>query len=883
MKKIISLKILLLLFAFNSFAQLKKANQYYSNDEYTKAIPLYIEVLKTEPDNIQALEGIANSYRLTRDYTQAEPYYERLIKQNGVDPLNHLYYGLVLKGNNKPKEAKAEFKQYGQAFPSDKRTALLIRSCDELNALTQKVKQVEVSPFAAANTEDSEFSPVVYKDKLVFTSDKKQKLTETKSRYLHVYAVDIKSDKAASAEMLPYPVNSEFHDGPVSFNAEQNMMLLTHVEIEGIKDTNRAKIYFSFLEKNKWSKPVPFEYNSKKYSVAHPALSADGQQLFFASDMFGGNGGLDIYVCQRQGESWGQPQNLGSKINTAGDEAFPYPRKDGTLFFASDGHPGFGGLDIFSSVKNGGKYGNVTNMGADLNSVADDFGVVFTTDSLGYFSSDRQGGKGKDDIYKFTIVNTEMSIEGKVVKGYNANNILKKAELTLLSETGVPLDMETTDNSGYFKFDGLERGRKYHIKIENVPDAKAKYYMLDTKNKFIRETGIDGWGGKYVFRNLPSDPSEVIEITGDVITVAGNLLVGDQTTKPLVNTKVNIIDQDGNIVQTVVTNAFGSFVFTNLPSDKTYIVRVDEKDVQLVRKSKIILTNKSGQEIQATNAGKEGAFTFTLLASDKTVLKRMEVEDVDLRIEFKGKFVGDDKKPLANSVVNVVNDKGEILQTTKTDETGAFYFENLPSDQHYLIKLDEKDPQLKRIKKVVLTNSKGDVVKEVKTIENPEEPYSFSFLPSEKTKLATVYVDDPWLKVLKLKNASVSSAAAKQNLTIVENVYYDYGEYRMPAEANKILDKVINLMESDPDLLVEIASHTDSRSSKEYNLNLSEKRANAAVDYIVKNGIDKARISGKGYGESKLINNCADGVTCSEEEHAKNRRTEFQIARKKKP
>ena len=105
MKKIISLKILLLLFAFNSFAQLKKANQYYSNDEYTKAIPLYIEVLKTEPDNIQALEGIANSYRLTRDYTQAEPYYERLIKQNGVDPLNHLYYGLVLKGNNKPKEA----------------------------------------------------------------------------------------------------------------------------------------------------------------------------------------------------------------------------------------------------------------------------------------------------------------------------------------------------------------------------------------------------------------------------------------------------------------------------------------------------------------------------------------------------------------------------------------------------------------------------------------------------------------------------------------------------------------------------------------------------------------------------------------------------------
>lgn len=883
MKKIISLKILLLLCAFSSFAQLKKANQYYNNDEYNKAIPLYIGVLKAEPDNIQALEAIANSYRIIRDYIQAEPYYERLIKQNGIDPVNHLYYATVLKANNKPKEAKAEFKQYGQAFPSDNRVPLLIRSCDEFTALTQKVKQIEVSPFVAANTENSEFSPVLFNDKLVFISDKKQKLTQDKAAYLHVYSVDIKSDNAASAQMLPYPINSEFHDGPVSFNAEQNMMLITHVEIAGIRDTNRAKIYFSFLEKNKWSKPVSFEYNSNKYSVAHPVLSADGQQLFFSSDMFGGNGGLDIYVCQKQGESWGQPQNLGTKINTAGDEAFPYLRKDGTLFFASDGHSGFGGLDIFSAVKSAGKYGNVTNMGADLNSVADDFGIVFTSsDSLGYFSSDRQGGKGKDDIYKFTIVNTEMAIEGKVVKGYNASNIVKKAELTLLSETGTTLDMGTTDNTGYFKFDGLERGKKYHIKIENVSDAKSKYYMLNTKNKFIRETGVDGWGGKYVFRNLPSDPNEVIEITGDVITVAGNLLVGDQTTKPLANTKVNIVDQNGNIVQTVVTNAFGSFVFTNLPSDKTYIVKVDEKDVQLVRKSKIILTNKSGQEIQTTNADKEGAFTFSLLASDKTVLKRMEVEDVDLRIEFKGKFVGDDKKPLANTVVNVVNDRGEILQTTKTDETGAFFFENLPSDQHYLIKIDEKDPQLKRIKKVVLTNSKGDVVKEVKTVENPEAPYSFSFLPSEKTKLTTVYVDDPWLKVLKLKNSKVS-VAAKQNVTIVENVYYGYGEYRMPAEANKILDKVINLMESDPDLLVEIASHTDSRSSKEYNLSLSEKRANAAVDYIVKNGINKARISGKGYGESKLINNCADGVDCSEEDHAKNRRTEFQVARKKKP
>ncbi len=881
MKRVALIKIVLfLLLSPSSFAQLDRANKFYDDKEYTKAIKLYENALK-KGENTEALEKIANSYRILKDYTQAELYYEKLMLQNNIEPLNHLYYGLVLKGNNKFDEAKEEFKLYAAAS-NDKKTELLIKSCDDIKTLAKKIKQVDVNPVSDINTEASEFSPVFFKDQLVFVSDRIQNMSSEKYNYLHVYFTKIKKGTGENkkAEPFPYPVNTEFHDGPVSFNAEQNMMLITHVDLIGKRDknfVNRSKLYVSNLKEKKWSKPIPFQYNSDDFSIAHACISADGKQLFFASDMPGGQGGMDIYVCEKDGENWGTPKNMGNTVNTAGEEVFPYIRKDGTLFFSSDGHSGFGGLDVFSAIKNNDNYSNIKNIGAILNSYSDDFGISFSDDNTsGYFSSDRPGGKGLDDIYSFTLLNNEITIAGKIVIGQNTNMPFKKQDVSLLSEDGKIWDVTTSDEMGFFKFENLESTKKYLVKLDNATDSKIKYYLLDDKEKFIRQTGSDGTGGKFVFRNLPANPNEATQITNDGVTLAGNLLVGKGTTKPLSNTKINLVDENGKIVQTVITNEFGSFVFTNLPPDNNYLVKVEENDVSLPANTRIILTNKSGKELQSTNTSAKGSFTFTFLASDKNMLKLMEVPNVDLRIDFKGKFVGDNKKPIANTTINLVNEKGEIIQSAKTDKFGAFHFENLPADQNVLFTVDETDPQLKNLKKIVLTDNKDNVVKEIKIDEGV---FRFSILPSEKTKLGVVYVDDPWLKVMKLKN---NGSEAKTNLTIVEKVYYNYGKYEILPEAAKILDKVINLMERDSVLVIEISSHTDSRSSKEYNMKLSQQRAMAAVDYIVKNGITKDRISGKGYGESKLINKCADAVECSEEEHAKNRRTEFQIARKAK-
>jgi outer membrane protein OmpA-like peptidoglycan-associated protein len=893
MKKIRCIALLFcVVLANSSFAQLKRANKYYENYEYAKAIPLYKKALKRK-GSVEGLEKLANSYRLVKDYKNADTVYAELMKQPNFDVIDHFYYGLVLKNTGKIEDAKEQFKIYTNAAPTDRVAQLSVKSCDEIKVWLSKTQQFEVSLIPNVNSVHSDFSPVYYKDQLVFVSERTKDMVNNNKYgrndqpYLNVYASTMKTGAGApvfstKAKPFSWTINSNYHDGPVCFNNEQNTMYLTRVNYIVKKDkdfVNRPGIFISTLKGKKWSRAKAFQYNSDSYSVAHPGISADGQWLFFASDMPGGQGGMDLYVCKKNGDGWDQPKNLGSDVNTPGNEVFPYIRKDGTLYFSSDGHPGFGGLDVFSAVKNGDKYTDVKNPGAPLNSYTDDFGIVFSDDiNKGYFSSDRAGGMGSDDIYSFTALNKFLAVSGKILLSKNLNDPAKNTEVLLLSEDGKVLKVTNTDNTGFFKFDNLDPDGKYMVKLDETDPqlaGKKKYYLTDEKDKIIRVTVINDKGGKFVFQNLPADPSSLPQMEGDDdMTIAGNLLYGENPSMPLANTKVDLVNDKGEVIQTVNTNAFGAFVFTNLPADQNFLVKVDETDTKLAPNTKIIITNKSGKEMQTTRAGSAGEFKFAFLSADKNTLKLMSVEDNELRFDLKGRLISDTKSPLANSVINIVNEKGEVLQSVKTDANGAFQFTNLPADQNILFALEENDTKLKTFTKLYLTDSKGNIIKEFIRVNGK---FKFTILPADQNKIGVVYVDDPWLKVLQLKND-----AKRDSLTIVENVYYNYGEYKILPEAEKTLDKVINIMKNDTQLVIELSSHTDSRSSTDYNMKLSQQRAKAAVDYMLARGVAKDRISGKGYGESKLINKCADGVECTEEEHSKNRRTEFKILRKQK-
>src|SRR6218665_23168 len=895
MKRLMLVGLLLfVVIAHTEFAKLKRANQYYENYDYKKAIQLYTKAVK-KSDNAEALEKLANSYRLTKNYQQAEVYYARLMKQPSVSPISHFYYGMVLKNNGKIDEAKEEFKRYINSAPNDKVAELQVRSTDEIKVWINKTKQFEVAPVPGINSVHSDFSPVFYKKQLVFLSERTKdmvnnnKYSWNKEPYLNVYSSVIKTATDGKAVLskkvkgFSWTINTNYHDGPVCFNSEQNTMYLTRVNyVANKKDKsfiNRPGIYIATLKGKSWSKAIPFQYNNASYSVAHPSLSADGQWLYFASDMPGGQGGMDLYVCKKNGDGWEQPVNLGSVVNTPGDEVFPVIRRDGVLYFSSDGHPGFGGLDIFIATKTGDTFSEVKNPGLPLNSFTDDFGMAFSEDlNKGYFSSDRPGGVGNDDIYSFLALNKFLVVSGKVLLSKDVNDPAKNAALVLLDENGNVLKSSRTDNTGFFKFDNLDPDGKYMVKLDETDPAftgKKKYYLTDDKDKIIRVTVINDRGDKFVFRNLPADPGALPQMEGDDdLTIAGNLLYGENPSMAVDNTKVNLLNDKGEVVQSVTTNAFGAFVFTNLPNDQNFLVKVEETDTKLAANIKVIITNKSGKEMQVTKTGDDGTFKFSFLSSDKVALSMMSVEDSELRFDMNGRLVSESKTPVGNTTINIVNQNGDVLQGTKTDGTGTFKFSNLKADKEIVFGLDDADPKLKPFNKLYITDLKGNIIKEFTRLNGK---FRFTILPSEQNKIGVVYVDDPWLKVLQMKNET-----KRDSLIIVENVYYNYGESKILPEAEKTLDKVINIMKNDPQLVIELSSHTDSRSSADYNMKLSQQRAKAAVDYMTARGVAKDRISGKGYGESKLINNCGDGVECTEEEHAKNRRTEFKISRKQK-
>ncbi|MCE3281124.1 MAG: hypothetical protein K0S44_3315, partial [Bacteroidetes bacterium] len=210
----------------------------------------------------------------------------------------------------------------------------------------------------------------------------------------------------------------------------------------------------------------------------------------------------------------------------------------------------------------------------------------------------------------------------------------------------------------------------------------------------------------------------------------------------------------------------------------------------------------------------------------------------------------------------------------KTNDKGAFMFTDLPADQNLLFAVDESDTKIKEQTKLLILDQKGNVIRE---IVKKGGKFTFTVLPSEEKTLGRLYMDDPWLAVTKLKKDNLDGT-----ITNAENLYYDYGKADLKPEAKKILDKIIYIMKEDPQLHVVLESHTDSRSSYGFNIRLSRLRAKTAVEYMIASGIPKDRLRGKGFGETRLTNECKEGKVCTEEQHAKNRRTEFRIQRRKK-
>lgn len=889
MKKLLVFTILLFVYSFTSVAQYSKGIQLFEKGYYQQSIPYFKKDLNGKNEE-KSLEKLAQALFKTRNFFEAEPYYQQLIQKSNVAPQIFLEYGEVLLAKGKINEAQKQFKTYAKLNPDDKRGDLLVKACNELlKNKFQDEKEFLVTEINSINTKYNEFCPIIHPKGIIYCSDKPHNYDYSAGTSFSIVKTSIYlSEKTKNSnDSLQFNIPKVFapeiskgqYNGPISFNSDYTLMAYNLVEekSKNKKNKNTAKIYFAENKGYNWFNITPFQYNSDEYSCLHPSLSPDGKTLVFASNMPDSYGEFDLYVSYNINSEWTPPKNLGININTPFNEVFPYISYSGTLYFSSNGHVSIGGLDVFYAEKDENGWKSPINAGKTLNSSLDDFGIVLNKEeNIGFFSSNRKEGKSNDDIYAIKILYKKSTFKGKILLSENINDGAPNVKLILVTPEGNIVQQTTTDKNGFFRFSALPSENNYLLKTmeEDSPfDSYKKIYLADENNIIRKKTTTDE-KGVFVFYNMPIIHAFNGKVEDDTrIMITGSVLYGENPSKPLTNQSIQLVDDKGNLIANGKTDNYGGFKFAHLDPEKNYMILLSENDSKLSPNTKIIITDNKGKIFRIFTTDGKGLFKFEVLAVENNNLRLLEEEDTSIRIEFKGKLFADDKSqtPLPNTTVTLLDNKGKIIETTITDVYGNFKFINLPSDKNYMMVINETDVPA-NIKKIYIANEKGSIVR---TLFFENNKFKYELLPEDRKVLTEIYVEDPWIKMKDIKENKTDS------ITVIENIYYDYGKWNITPQAAIILDKVVNIMKENPSIYIELSSHTDSRSSAEFNLELSKKRAKSAVDYILSKGIDKNKITGVGMGESKLINYCADGVECTEEQHAQNRRTEFKVVKQK--
>ncbi len=643
MKNFILLYITIIsVFSFNSYAQkaqITAADKKYNSFAYIDAIKTYERVAEKGYKSADMFQKLGNSYYFNGELDKAAKWYDELFAMApDQEPEYYYRYAQSLKAVGQTDKANEMLEKFNQKSGNDSRAKIYEKNKNYLERIKVNSGRYKVED-AGINSKYSDYGSSFYLNKLVFTSSRdtgslmQRKHKWTNQHFTNLYVSDLGEEMApGKSSKLSKKVNTKFHESSAVFSKDGNTMYFTRNNfLDGKKgkdgkEITLIKVYKASFENNEWTKVTELPFDSDQYSVAHPALSPDEKTLYFVSDMPGTMGQSDIFKVKiNEDGSFGTPENLGNTINTAGRETFPFVTDEEELYFASDGHPGLGGLDVFVSKMNSdGTFGEIQNLGDGVNSPKDDFAYLIDTKSRrGFVSSNRGGGQGYDDIYKF-----------------------------------------------------LELRR---LKCEQ-------------------------------------------ELYGTVTDLT--------TAQVLPDAKISLFDSEFNLVNTAVTDLSGNYTFA-VECGKTYNVRA----------AKLDYTTK---EQKVTIAMENNGRTNLPFALEKEVCKVAVGDDL-------GKCFG------------------------------------------------------------------------------------------------------------------------------IKMIYFDLDKYNIRTEAALDLEKILDVLNQNPTMKLDIRSHTDSRQTFKYNEVLSDRRAKSTINWLVKNGIDPSRLTGKGYGETQLVNQCTDGVKCTEEEHQMNRRSEFII------
>lgn len=578
-----------------SFAQVipiayQQARDLYNRLAYSEAIPLLLKECTGNKNRfLEADIMLADCYKKTNQYDFAEIEYGIICQDVRLkDDKQKLYFAQVLQINGKPKEAAAWYKNYLEKYPNDILAQNQLKACQNPAQFIRNKKFIISNlPF---NTDGYDFGAAIFDKKLYYTSTggkikgikEKELDVWTGEHYMNLYAVDIfkndtASDKYSRASLLPNNVNTKYNEGPLCFNKSGTKVYFTRnqfnpdlkkqkLEVSNNKEANLS-IFSADIQNGNWTNIKELPFNNKQYSCGHPALDEANNTLYFSSTMPGGYGAADIWKVKYDGEKWEKPTNLGTSINTNGEEMFPSFDHENNFYFASDGLGGLGGLDIFSAKINGNEVSEVKNLGSTVNSSYNDFGYLLNKDKItGFFSSNRPKGKGSDDVYRFVDIEFKLKI---TVVNKQTKSPIQDANVVIKLKDDIK-NKFVSDANGTTDAIPVDAGKTYSL------EANLEGYISATTTKTIVE----------------NEKKPLQEITLEIQPLVMQVSVINATTKePIRNAKIictstcqkndrtNYTAEDGKINYAVIDKC--SYNVT--ASAKTYLADAS-KDVTIALK-----------------------------------------------------------------------------------------------------------------------------------------------------------------------------------------------------------------------------------------------------------------------------------------------------------
>jgi len=504
--------VLLSFCIFNAKAQnalLAEAEKEYNNYAYADAIKIYEKLAEKGLEDEKMFQRLGNAYYFNAELPQAAVWYDKLFAVNPKQEPEYFYrYSQSLKSVGDYAKADKMLAEFNKNTNTDSRGILFKNNRNYLDQIKLNSGRFEISPINI-NSESSDFGSTVLNNSLVFSSARKigkkdgKTFKWTNKNFTNLYTASIKSDGSiCDPVLLNKEINSKFNESTPVFTKDGKTMYFTRNNfLDGKRGRDDKKItllklYKATLIDGRWSNITELPFNSDKYSTAHPALSLDEKRLYFASDMPGTFGQSDLFsVLINADGSYGRPENLGSSINTEGRETFPFIAGDNELYFATDGRPGLGGLDIVvSKILENGTFDEVQNIGEPVNTKFDDFAFYIDSNTRkGYFSSNKKGGAGNDDIYKFTETKKlvcERTLTGTIFDS-KANEKIEGAKVILFDENHQQIAEAITLQDGTYSFK-VNCNKKYFVRVERkqYPAKESSFAVttnIDNKLDFTLE------------------------------------------------------------------------------------------------------------------------------------------------------------------------------------------------------------------------------------------------------------------------------------------------------------------------------------------------------------------------------------------------------------